>query len=394
MQKQIGSIFLIAGTCIGSGMIALPLVLAKLGLIASFMIMILTWALCYLTALANLELNLQANQALPLGALCHYFKETQAAVIGGVALKTLTYSLVAVYIYGGSSITQELFKYWGYSIDFISIATGLSILTIGILFLPLKWVERVNSLLFLGFIGLLAFLLIGLGFSIPGKNYPLWPSISLTDFSWMTLLPVVFTSFGFQVIFHTVIHYCGNNKTTLKRVFLYGSFIPALVYMIWTGSILTLVYTHSPEQYALMVDGKMDIGPLISHLTTITNWSPLQLMIWWMSILAIVTSLIGVGLGLLGTWKTTLNEKYPAIVPILLTVLPSYFLVITVPNAFISILKFAGIILAIIAIFIPFYMLKKLHIKKESFFYPILSYPIITLVMIMSGVLFMIVDLF
>ncbi len=33
MQKQIGSIMLVAGTCIGSGMIALPMVLAKLGVI-------------------------------------------------------------------------------------------------------------------------------------------------------------------------------------------------------------------------------------------------------------------------------------------------------------------------------------------------------------------------
>ena len=33
MQKLIGSILLISGTCIGSGMIALPMVLAKLGIV-------------------------------------------------------------------------------------------------------------------------------------------------------------------------------------------------------------------------------------------------------------------------------------------------------------------------------------------------------------------------
>nr|WP_121543010.1 aromatic amino acid transport family protein [Candidatus Rickettsia colombianensi] len=37
MQKLIGSILLISGTCIGSGMmIALPMVLAKLGIIPSY----------------------------------------------------------------------------------------------------------------------------------------------------------------------------------------------------------------------------------------------------------------------------------------------------------------------------------------------------------------------
>ena len=40
MQKLIGSILLISGTCIGNGMIALPMVLAKLGIIPSIILMV------------------------------------------------------------------------------------------------------------------------------------------------------------------------------------------------------------------------------------------------------------------------------------------------------------------------------------------------------------------
>ncbi len=50
MNKQTGSILLVAGTCIGSGMIALPMVLAKLGLIPSLFLMLLTWLLMYYNA--------------------------------------------------------------------------------------------------------------------------------------------------------------------------------------------------------------------------------------------------------------------------------------------------------------------------------------------------------
>ncbi|MGL5626830.1 MAG: aromatic amino acid transport family protein [Candidatus Rhabdochlamydia sp.] len=69
MHKKMGAILLIAGTCIGSGMIALPLVLAKIGLVPSILIMLLIWFIMHYTSLVNLELNLQANQGLPLGKL-------------------------------------------------------------------------------------------------------------------------------------------------------------------------------------------------------------------------------------------------------------------------------------------------------------------------------------
>ena len=47
MNKQITSIFLVAGTCIGAGMFALPLTFAKIGIIPSIIIIILTWLFTY-----------------------------------------------------------------------------------------------------------------------------------------------------------------------------------------------------------------------------------------------------------------------------------------------------------------------------------------------------------
>jgi tyrosine-specific transport protein len=79
MNKQTGSILLVAGTCIGSGMIALPLVLAKLGIIPSAVLMLLTWLLMYYTSLVNLELNLQAGKGMSLGALGRHFSGPIAA---------------------------------------------------------------------------------------------------------------------------------------------------------------------------------------------------------------------------------------------------------------------------------------------------------------------------
>lgn len=58
----------------------------------------------YYTSLINLELNLQAGKGLALGRLRRYFSGRIAEIIGMVNLKILLYALLAVFIYGGSSM--------------------------------------------------------------------------------------------------------------------------------------------------------------------------------------------------------------------------------------------------------------------------------------------------
>lgn len=89
-------------------MIALPLVLAKIGLIPSVLLMVGMWFIMYYTSLVNLELNLQAGRGLSLGALGRFFSGRTAELIGTISIKLLSYSLLAVFIYGGSSVLQEL----------------------------------------------------------------------------------------------------------------------------------------------------------------------------------------------------------------------------------------------------------------------------------------------
>lgn len=58
----------------------------------------------YYTLLVNVELNLQARHGLSLGALGRNFSGPIAEIIGNVSLKFLSYSLLAVFIYAGSSV--------------------------------------------------------------------------------------------------------------------------------------------------------------------------------------------------------------------------------------------------------------------------------------------------
>jgi len=361
---------MIAGTCIGSGMIALPLVLAKIGILPSLFLMLLTWALMYYTSLVNLELNLQAGKGMPLGELGRKFSGPIAEWIGMLSLKILSFALLAVFIYGGSSILKELLENkWNASLSFFSIATVYTLAAFLILSLPIRWIDYCNRLLFIGLIGVVALLIFGLAWSIDWSLLPLFSENSSSPSAWMSLIPIVFTSFGFQVIFHTLTNYCQKNASILKQAFFWGSLIPAIVYILWTCSILSVVYADDPAFFQIMADGKAEVGELIQVLSGISKWHSVQLLVWWISLLAIATSVIGVGIGLCESIQGLLPKKLLLRnqAAALTALFPAYVAVLFIPNAFLSVLGFAGMILAVIAILLPVYLFKQL--KSHDYHY-------------------------
>jgi tyrosine-specific transport protein len=398
VQKKMGPILLVAGTCIGSGMIALPMVLAKLGLIPSIILMLSIWFIMYYTSLINLELNLQAGEGLSLGALGRRLSGKTADYIGTISLKLLSYSLLAVFIYGGSSILQELFASYTdrhYSLD--GIATNYALLAMIVLLFPITFIDHLNRLLFIGLLGVVAILITGLLITINWVNLPLFSEKYHQPSTWAALIPVVFTSFGFQVIFHTLTNYCHRNAKILKQAFFWGSLIPAFVYMIWTCSVLSVIHHANPLFYQQMIAGQAEVGELIQVLSHISQWQSIQLLVWWISILAIITSVLGVGVGLCDGIKEMLSRTISQ--PLLrnglaavITVLPAYLVVIYIPNAFIAALGFAGMILAVIAILLPTYLFSQ--IKTKSLYYDELRQNWLLRLSIVVGVIVIASELF
>lgn len=365
MQKQLGSILLIAGTCIGSGMIALPIVLAKLALIPSFLLMLVIWAVVYYTSLISLELNIQAGHGLSLGALGKYFSGPIAEMIGTVSLKLLSYALLTAYIYGGSSVLQKLLGS-DVHINHIEI---LYTIFIGLVFLlPIKWIDYTNRFLFIGLMVTVAILLAGLTSMVTWSNLPLLPE--KTDPStWSIIIPVVFTSFGFQGSIHTFINYCHKDVKILKSALLWGTLIPVVVYTLWIFSILIVIHHENPLFYAQIIAGKAEVGDLIKELSSIAQWKSVQLLVWWISFLAIFTSLLGVGIGLCDSLKAIFTKKIPNttfcnIMSSIFAVLPACIAAVLIPNAFIVVLGFAGMILSVIAILLPVYLLYQANFSQ------------------------------
>ena len=101
MNKQLTSILLVSGTCIGAGMIALPMSLTKVGIIQSVILMFLIWLFTYYTSLVSVELSLQSEKNLTLDLLGRKYSGKKSELLANICVKLLSYALLSAYIYGG-----------------------------------------------------------------------------------------------------------------------------------------------------------------------------------------------------------------------------------------------------------------------------------------------------
>jgi len=362
MNKQIISILFIAGTCIGAGMIALPMTLAQIGIIPSILLMFFIWLFTYYSSLVSVELNLHSEKGLSLELLSKKYAGKKVELLSNILLKLLCYSLLAAYIYGGSSIIQSLFNL---NINIIYIQTILTISLILLLQYNNEIISKINGYLFIGFLAFLFFLIILLFFNVNYTNLPLVNNYDLKSIA--SIIFVVFTSFGYQVVFHTLKDYCGNDVKMLKNAFFYGSIIPMIIYICWTFVVLSVIYNNDADFYSLIIDGNVNVGNLVDKLSQILSLNNLNFIVWMISILAVFTSVIGVGLSLKDSYNTVFKEKNIQnnnLISTLVTYIPPYIVTVLIPNAFIKVLGYAGIILVMIAVILPIYLYFKANITE------------------------------
>lgn len=368
MKKCITATLLVAGISIGGCTIALPMALAKLGFLTSLIVMGLTWFLTYYTSLTSVELNLHSDRGMSLGMLGRAFSGRTAELIGEISVKLLSYALLAAFFCGGASILQKLCEAgFGQAPSSASLQLGLALAAIGVLLCPTQTISRINNVAFGLFLVLFLVLIGSIVCSVDVRHLPWTGDSSLRSI--LSVLTVVFTSFGYQVIFHTLRDYCGREPKMLKQAFLYGSLIPLVVYVLWTGSALAALYKANPAFYVQMQTGVVEVGDLMRELSSISGIASLPIWTWGMSTLAILTSILGVGLGLSQSLNEALKKPFPSqggrkILAAVTSVGPAYGVSAIYPSTFLKILGCAGAILVILAILLPTYLFFKAHIEK------------------------------
>ena len=395
MNSILKGAFLISSTAIGSGMLSLPIVLAKFGMIYSILIIISIWLVTYYTSLIVVELTLQSKKNMTLSELGYHYSGYKASIIGMLSIQVISYALLSVFIYGGSSVFQSMIEaILGYNYALKPIIIIYTLVSVLILSTPAKYTEIINRLLFFAMMLVIGILIFGLAFSIDWLNIPdTGSTLDLTKLS--VAIPVLLTSFGFQTIFPILVTYCDRDPSKAKKACFLGTLIPTIVYITWTCIIFVLLQSHSPEFYEKMKQGGVEVGSMVHQLSGIAQWHYMKLVIWWLSVFAIITSVIGIGMGLINSWMSLLAQrieiKYQKSIAILLSFAPPLIIALIIPDAFIKVLSFAGMILVIIAIILPLYLLQNSSIVLHN--YDILKYRSIRLAAFLFGISVIIMEM-
>ena len=378
---------MLSGTAIGSGMLSLPISMAKYGdlLLIIAIILLFVWV-TYFSSVIRCDLNIYSDKRFSLQDVGEYFSGNIARQVGSISFKLLSYSLLSAYLCGASSLFSVFLQKFGITAWNQNLVIALfAALILIMLTLPVGHIVKANKVLFISMLTVLFTVMITMLMKSDFGEYRghimdiFRPNLFLEIQDIPSLLfilafsvlafPIVFTSFGHHVVLHSVTNLLDNDKKLIKRACFFGSAIPAVVYIAWTScTVLVLLLGYEDGGFSkVLFKGKATLEDLVVALTDAVNYSNLGTIIWVVSALALLTSAIGVAIAIFDEWKL-FSEKHghkSKITNALITVLPAACIAAIVPNAFMNVLKVAGMILSVLAIFLPCFLYVKMAKMKN-----------------------------
>lgn len=280
-------VFLVSGTCIGAGMLALPIVTGISGFLPSMAINTICWLFMLLTGLLFLEATLWMKEGANVLSMASRFFGPIGKWIGGLSFLFLYYCLEVSYIAGGTPIFSSQLKNLGiYTSEFN--AHLLFAFSFGIIVLLGAWViNRVNFILMFGLI-ISYILLIIVGSREVKISYLArqnWPIFLLAA-------PTLFSAYGYHNIIPSLSTLMHRHSKQLRWAIIIGTTIPFIIYAIWQWMILG---TISEEQIAQAVEKGI---PITQVLHDITGHPWVSFLGTYFGYFALVTSFLGVSLSM------------------------------------------------------------------------------------------------
>lgn len=364
-SKVFGSTLIIAGTTIGAGMLALPLASAGIGFTTSLIIMITLWALMAYTALLMIEVHQHADKSATLHTLAKQFLGKKGKWLASFAMMFLFYALCAAYIAGGGAqFAERIANFTGVEISGSNATLLFTLLVAGIVIIGTATVDKVNRVLFTIKVLMMA---VVLTFLAPNVTESYLMSMPIEQGLVIAAIPVIFTSFGFHGSIPAIVNYLDGHTPSLRKAIVIGSAIPLIIYVFW--QLVTLGVVNQ----ATLIENQ-GLSALISTLATTVHQSNLGQTIGIFADLALLTSFLGVSLGLFEFLGDTMKQRGVSSSRLavgLVTFLPPMGFALFYPQGFITALGYAAIALVVLAIFLPIMMVRKARAQSQLSHYQV-----------------------
>ena len=348
MNKTVGSTLLVAGTMIGAGMLAMPLTSAGIGFGFTLVLLLGLWALLTFSALLFVELYQTAESDAGIGTLAEQYFGKAGRIIATAVLIIFLYALIAAYISGGGSLLKDLLPE--------SFGDKVSILLFTVIFgsfivIGTHSVDKINRVLF--FVMLAAFAVV-LSLMLPEIKFDNLMATPIDNALIISASPVFFTAFGFNGSIPSLNKYLDGNVKALRISILAGSVITLCAYILWQMSTHGLL---TQNEFLQILKEDATLNGLVKATLAITGSNMIAGAVKLFSTLALVTSFLGVGLGLLecieDLLKRSFNISAGRISLGLMTFIPPLVFALFYPEGFILALGYAGQMFAFYAVVLP-----------------------------------------
>lgn len=294
--------FLISGTCIGGGMLALPVQTAKAGFFLTLFGLLISWGFMTLTGLLLVEATLWVKNDTHFASLSRILVGKKTRLIALLVYLFMNYTSLVGYTAGGSA----LISHWGKALFGLSLSHELSCLLFtlafgSMLFLGSYFIGKINLLFMLGlaltYCSLVAF---GIRY-VDVTNLSFRPDVR----AGMSIFSIILATFSYQMIVPSLCAQLHYDADKLKKAILLGTSLPALVYMLW----IFVVHGVIPLEGSFGLLETLNRGasatePLRMHFA---HWS-IALLSDFFALFAVVTSYLGLSLALFYFLKDSFSE--------------------------------------------------------------------------------------
>jgi tyrosine-specific transport protein len=254
IQSTSNAALLIAGTAIGAGMLALPVLTAQAGFWPALLLFGICALLMACTGLLVIDVCQKVPGASNLLSLAQATLGRAGRWVTWVVYLGLFYSLLVAYQSAAGELFAGMTRLPPFAGQLLMVGGSLVVVTLGT-----GAVQRLNGVLMVGLIiTYMLFMVMGLPEVSPEpltRTY--WPAALIA-------MPVAFTAFGYQGVLPSLVSHMQGRLHLLKKAIWLGLGLVFLVYCLWELVVLAIVPLDGLQ--AAMERGHSAVTPLQDQL--------------------------------------------------------------------------------------------------------------------------------
>lgn len=357
MQSKniIGGMLMILGTCIGAGMLAIPIVSAHESFRLSALLLTIAWLCMTIGAFAVLEVNLWFKPGSNLITMAEGTLGAWGKTVTSLLYLLLMYSLICAYLASASGVLQTFFG----AVDFHvprMLTTMITLLLLGSIVCRGMGAVDIANRLFMG-IKLAIFILIVTVLAPQIRVEKLYEG----DFSIRnSAFIVMVTSFGYATILPTLREYLHSDRQALKFIVLAGSLVPFAIFLIWLCIVQGVLPRMGEHGLIAMAESSNSSSRLMLAITHVAHNDWMKYIASMFVSVYVLTSFLSVSISLADFIADGLSKTKKGKDSVLihaLCFLPPLFIVLIKPGIFITALAYAGVWCIILLMILPLLML-------------------------------------